>query len=112
MWRKTRKPNDNCVGTDPNRNWGYQWSSKGSNSYGCSLTYAGSHAFSEIETKSMSDLISTIHHKLFAYISFHSFGQFILAPYGYTHAHLDNYPELVRKFKQPNIIAIYIIIFI
>jgi hypothetical protein len=27
FWRKTRSPNNgsDCIGTDPNRNWGFHW---------------------------------------------------------------------------------------
>ena len=31
MWRKTRNANEGsrCIGTDPNRNFGYHWGGKG-----------------------------------------------------------------------------------
>lgn len=106
MWRKTRKPNDNCVGTDPNRNWGFHWNSAGSNSFGCSETYAGSKAFSEDETKSMSEFISKIHNRLYAYFAFHSYGQFILCPYGYTFQPVSNYNEL-KKVAEKAVDSIY-----
>ena len=37
MWRKTRSTNrgSNCIGTDPNRNWGYNWGLKGASKNPC-----------------------------------------------------------------------------
>jgi len=56
LWRKTRKPNpgSTCVGTDPNRNWGYQWGGEGASTNPCSETFRGATAFSEVETKKRS----------------------------------------------------------
>lgn len=63
----------------------------------CSEAYAGTRAFSEVETRTMSDYISSISTKLFAYISFHSYSQFLMFPYGHSKSHLGNYDEQVRK---------------
>lgn len=96
MWRKTRVPYSAlCFGADPNRNWAYFWNSGGSSALACSETYRGPSAFSEPSTRSMSQYISTIAHRLVGYISFHSFSQLLLLPYGYTAAHLDNYDVTV-----------------
>ena len=37
MWRKTRSRNQGytCRGTDPNRNWGYNWGLKGASTNPC-----------------------------------------------------------------------------
>ena len=37
MWRKTRSrnPGHSCRGTDPNRNWGYNWGLKGASTNPC-----------------------------------------------------------------------------
>ena len=40
-----------CHGTDANRNWGYQWNTGGSSGNGCSDTYHGPEAFSEVENR-------------------------------------------------------------
>jgi len=90
LWRKTRKPYGLCVGADANRNWDYQWVS----TLPCSEIYAGSKPFSEIETKSMSEYIKSISEKFYTYLSFHSFSQLLMYPYGYTKEHLDNYEDL------------------
>ena len=59
MWRKTRSsnPGSRCVGTDPNRNWGYRWGGEGASASPCSETYRGSRAFSEPETESVKNFI-------------------------------------------------------
>ncbi|KAJ8919789.1 hypothetical protein NQ315_006318 [Exocentrus adspersus] len=92
MWRKTRVPySGSCFGADPNRNWGHYWNSGGSSALPCSETYRGPRAFSEPSTRTMSEFITSISHRLVAYLSFHSYSQLLLIPYGYTAAYLDNY---------------------
>ncbi|XP_012529192.3 zinc carboxypeptidase [Monomorium pharaonis] len=95
LWRKTRKPYGLlCYGSDPNRNWGYRWNTGGASSNPCSETYAGSAPFSDIETKSVAEYIKSIADKFYAYISFHSYSQLLLFPYGHTRDHLENHDEL------------------
>ncbi|KAJ8682086.1 hypothetical protein QAD02_017878 [Eretmocerus hayati] len=94
MWRKTLSRSGLfCKGADANRNWGFKWMSGGASSNPCSDTYAGSRAFSEIETRTMSEYLKSIGDKLFAYIAFHSYSQLLLFPYGHTREHLDNHDE-------------------
>lgn len=98
MWRNTRKPHG-CpfqLGADPNRNWGDEhWLEIGSSDNPCSSVYAGSTPFSENCTRVLANYIETIGHKLLAYISFHSYGQVLIIPYGHTAEHLSNYEEMV-----------------
>ncbi|XP_034947534.1 zinc carboxypeptidase-like [Chelonus insularis] len=96
LWRKTRKPYSHlCYGSDPNRNWGYKWMQGGASSFPCAETYAGSAAFSEIETDTMSKYITSISNNVYAYIAFHSYSQLLLFPYGHTTEHLDNHDQLL-----------------
>lgn len=67
----------------------------GSSHQACRETYAGPSAFSEIEAKTMSEYITSISDKLFAYISFHTYIEELMFPYSHTIAHLDNYDEQV-----------------
>ncbi|XP_032691323.1 zinc carboxypeptidase-like isoform X2 [Odontomachus brunneus] len=70
MWTKTRKPYNNTIGSNPNKNWDYKWNG---NIFGSkSNMFAGPEPFSEVETKSMSEYIESIKDKFFAYFSFHS----------------------------------------
>ncbi|XP_011160941.1 zinc carboxypeptidase [Solenopsis invicta] len=94
LWRKTRKPYGICVGADANRNWDYHWESNILTRHACSPIHAGSEPFSEIETKSMSEYIKSVSDKFYSYISFHSFSQLLMYPYGYTKEQLENYKDL------------------
>uniref|UniRef100_A0A1B0GIS5 Zinc carboxypeptidase A 1 n=1 Tax=Lutzomyia longipalpis TaxID=7200 RepID=A0A1B0GIS5_LUTLO len=81
MWRKTRQPYGFCYGADPNRNWDHHWMEEGSSSFSCSQVYAGSAPFSEIETRTLSQYISSVKN-LRLYVSLHSYSQLLLYPYG------------------------------
>lgn len=96
MWRKTRQPYGSCYGADPNRNWDYHWMDGGASSNPCSDTFAGSKAFSEIETKSLSEFFNSIAKKVDVYLAFHSFSQLILIPFGHAGLEVpENNDELV-----------------
>ncbi|GAB0094439.1 zinc carboxypeptidase-like [Sergentomyia squamirostris] len=87
MWRKTRaRIGLICHGTDPNRNWDSSWQAGGVGASDniCDLDYGGPSAFSEIETKTLSDYILTLEDKLNLYISFHSAAELLLYPWGHT----------------------------
>ncbi|XP_066984513.1 carboxypeptidase B-like [Macrobrachium rosenbergii] len=84
LWRKNRSPSSVCVGADLNRNFGYQWGGLGASSDPCKETYKGSSAFSEPESRALRDALLPLKGKVKAYISFHSYGQYILYPWGYS----------------------------
>ncbi len=84
-WRKNRRNNgDGTYGVDLNRNYGYQWGydNTGSTPYTFSETYRGPSAFSEPETQAIRDLFAQRNFN--ALISYHSYSQVILYPWGYT----------------------------
>ncbi|CAN8024170.1 unnamed protein product, partial [Ixodes persulcatus] len=101
LWRKTRSTSSSffCRGADPNRNFGFKWSSGGSSSKPCSEVYAGSKAFSEPETKAIANFIYARRKEIMVYITFHSYSQLWLTPWGYTPLRPANYLELVRAAK-------------
>ncbi|KAJ6258565.1 hypothetical protein Dda_6611 [Drechslerella dactyloides] len=86
MWRKNRLPgkSKSCTGTDINRNWDFQWSTKGGASTSeCAEDYKGASAGNTVEFQSLSGFIKKLHNvKLF--IDYHSYSQLILSPWGYT----------------------------
>ncbi|XP_055847945.1 zinc carboxypeptidase A 1-like [Episyrphus balteatus] len=98
VWRKTRTPYGKCFGADPNRNWDFYWNTVGSSDNPCSDTYAGPKAFSEIETKSFSEYIASVKENLMLYISYHSYSQLLLFPYGHTDELPSNYDDLKRVY--------------
>ena len=71
-----------CYGVDLNRNWGHGWGGKGASARPCSDTYRGPSAFSEGETFAAKEFLEEKKSEIEMYISFHSFGQFILTPWG------------------------------
>lgn len=62
-----------------------------------SNNFAGPGPFSEPETRTLSAYIRSID-KIELYLSFHSSGQILLLPFGYTTEHLANYHDAVSYF--------------
>lgn len=84
-WRKNRRDNGGgSYGIDLNRNYSYNWGfdNEGSSSNPFSNTYRGSAAFSEPETQAVRDFFQQ--RSIQALITYHSHGQVILYPWGYT----------------------------
>ncbi len=84
-WRKNRRDNgDGSYGVDINRNYGYQWGfdNNGSSPNTYSDVYRGASPFSEPETQAIRDLFAQRNFK--AMVSYHSYSQVILYPWGYT----------------------------
>ncbi|XP_037931922.1 carboxypeptidase B-like [Teleopsis dalmanni] len=102
LWRKNmRSHGRNCPGVDLNRNFGYKWGGKGTSANPCSQTYRGSKAFSEPETFYISKYISNFPRNTFqAYLSFHSYGQYILYPWGYDYRVTNDKSDLDRVARQ------------
>ncbi|XP_064089088.1 carboxypeptidase B-like [Macrobrachium nipponense] len=86
LWRKnrSRSSTSTCVGVDLNRNFGYQWGGLGTSGNPCSEVYKGTSAFTERESKTLRDVMLPLNGKLKAYLSLHSYGQYILYPWGYS----------------------------
>nr|AAT36730.1 carboxypeptidase A [Aedes aegypti] len=96
QWRKTRTPHSIlCVGADANRNWAYNFMQGGASNVPCSDTYAGPSAFSEEETRTLSEYFTSVQPKISTYLSFHAYSQLMLLPYGHTTEPLDNYDEIM-----------------
>ena len=90
-WRKNRQPNAGtaAIGTDPNRNYGYRFGCcGGSSSDPASIIYRGRSPWSAPETRAVRDFVlSRIVggiQQIRAHITFHTNGELILWPYGYT----------------------------
>ncbi|KAJ2907190.1 Metallocarboxypeptidase A-like protein [Zalerion maritima] len=88
LWRKNRQPRSgsSCIGTDINRNWPYKWSVPGGASTNkCEQTYKGEAEADTPEVKGLLDFTKALTNdkgiKLF--IDWHSYGQYILYPWGY-----------------------------
>jgi len=71
-------------GVDPNRNYGGpQWGTVGASGFPLSPVYQGPSPFSEPETQAVRDLMNQ--HNFVSVLSYHSYSQLILFPWGYTY---------------------------
>jgi carboxypeptidase A2 len=84
MWRKTRQPNtgSSCIGTDPNRNWEFQWGGAGVSRDPCNDAYLGNSPFSQIEVLQVAHYIRD--NDFSGYINFHAYSQLWMGPWGYS----------------------------
>lgn len=94
LWRKTRRIGNVCNGVDGNRNFDYHWSGLGSSSSECSEIYHGPFAFSEPETRALAAIAERYGSNIKLYVAVHSFGQYILYPWGWTSDLPENALEL------------------
>ncbi|WP_436493578.1 M14 family metallopeptidase [Actinokineospora sp. HUAS TT18] len=105
MWRKNRQPNSGSsnVGTDLNRNWSYKWGCCGGSSGDTgSETYRGPSAESSPEVKAIVNFVAGRVvggvQQITVGIDFHTYGELILWPYGYTYNDTD--PGLSSEEQQ------------
>lgn len=92
MWRKNRQPrpknadDQKCLGTDINRNWKYGWDSnpQGASTNPCEETYRGEKPSDTPENQGLDKLVRQLRDGpgIQLYIDWHSYGQYILSPYG------------------------------
>ncbi|HVL53840.1 MAG TPA: M14 family metallopeptidase, partial [Vitreimonas sp.] len=90
-WRKNRQPTPGStyVGTDLNRNYDYRWACCGGSSGTASAnTYRGPSPFSAPEARAVRDFVNSRVvggiQQIRAHITFHTNGELVLYPYGYT----------------------------
>lgn len=86
FWRKNRRPNpDGSFGVDLNRNFDYRWGCCGGSSPSPGEeTYRGPAPFSEPESTALRDFVEA-HPNITISLSLHSYGEWVLWPYGYTY---------------------------
>lgn len=104
-WRKNRQPNagSSAIGTDLNRNWAFQWGCCGGSSGSTSSeTYRGPSPASAPEVRAVADFVNSRviggRQRITAHIDWHTYGELILWPYGYTFA--DTAPGLNATDRQ------------
>ncbi|KAI0834519.1 hypothetical protein F5Y06DRAFT_278857 [Hypoxylon sp. FL0890] len=88
LWRKNRQTRSgiSAVGTDINRNWPYKWDGEGSSTSPGSGQYRGAAAGDTPENTGIRTLGDQLADKkgIKLYVDWHSYGQYILTPYGYS----------------------------
>ncbi|KAG0224138.1 hypothetical protein BGW41_005237 [Actinomortierella wolfii] len=60
MHRKNTQRNGGCLGTDPNRNWGFQWGGVGASDDPCDEDYRGPSAFSTPEAANIANYLKSL----------------------------------------------------
>lgn len=90
-WRKNRRKNaDGTFGVDLNRNYGGpNWGGEGSSASTSSDIYHGPSEFSEPETQAVRDFVRS-RSKATTLLTYHTFSELILWPWGYTNAAIEN----------------------
>ena len=107
-WRKNRTKNSSgSYGVDLNRNYSYKWNHGGSSSDSNSDTYMGPSPFSEPETRAIRDYVEA-HKNLNILLSFHTFSELILYPWGHKYDGIENTDDnqiheiMAKKMAQWN----------
>ncbi|KFB45619.1 carboxypeptidase A2 [Anopheles sinensis] len=105
LWRKTRtQHNLLCYGTDPNRNFNFQWNNGGTSTTPCSDTYSGPAPESEVEVSNLTTFVRSIAANVKLALSIHSRGQYILFPFGYNNApRAYNYQDLLQVGQRASV---------
>lgn len=103
-WRKNRHyfPASDSYGVDLNRNYNGSengdplgaWGGAGTSDDPSSDVYCGEYAFSEPETQAVRDLIKA--HDFQIGIDFHTYGEWVMWPWGYTTDLTEDNDDLVR----------------
>ncbi|XP_043549178.1 carboxypeptidase O isoform X2 [Chiloscyllium plagiosum] len=102
LWRKSMSPcqSSTCLGTDLNRNFNIEWCSIGASRNCCSTTYCGSAPESEPETAAVAAFLHKHLSDVLCYLTFHSYGQMILIPYGYKNITANNHEEMMNVGRK------------
>ncbi|XP_026321656.1 uncharacterized protein LOC113231549 [Hyposmocoma kahamanoa] len=97
MWRKNRRITGKTVGVDLNRNFSYGWGKdEGSSDEPSNVFFRGSKPFSEPETLAIKNAIMTAANTFKVFLSFHSYGEVILFPWGHTDEVCPDYVSLLE----------------
>ena len=99
-WRKNKATHfSGIMGVDLNRNYGFMWGGRGASSDPRSETYRGPSAFSEPETRAIRDFI-TSYRNITILLSYHTFSELVLYPWGHTEEGISNQRDLAVYEKM------------
>lgn len=106
MWRKNRSINSgsNCRGVDLNRNYGFKWGTGGSSTNPCSDVFMGPKPFSEPETQAIKKFVED-RPNLKVLLSFHTFSELVLYPWGHKYDPVEKPDELATYKKMAESMA-------
>ncbi|KAI0401737.1 hypothetical protein F4802DRAFT_400998 [Xylaria palmicola] len=111
LWRKNRQPGPNgstCYGRDINRNWEFAWDANplGASTNPCSQTYKGERPSDAPENQGLDKLVRQLRDNgagIKLYVDWHSYGQYILSPFGYKETLYA--PELGKWTKAAQMVS-------
>ncbi|KAI2470219.1 hypothetical protein F4781DRAFT_430633 [Annulohypoxylon bovei var. microspora] len=111
LWRKNRQPpppgDQSCIGRDINRNWEFAWDAnpQGASTNPCSEVYRGEAPSDAPETQGLDKLVRQLRDKvgIKLFIDWHSYGQYILSPFGYKETLYA--PELGKWTKAASVVS-------
>ncbi|KAK8022830.1 hypothetical protein PG993_013597 [Apiospora rasikravindrae] len=99
--------NATCLGRDINRNWEHGWDSnpRGSSTNPCSQTYRGASPGDSPENAGLDAFVRKVRdgQGIKLYIDWHSYGQYLLFPFGYAETLYA--PELGKWTKAASMIS-------
>ncbi|XP_040572887.1 carboxypeptidase B [Lepeophtheirus salmonis] len=102
LWRKNRAKTYSflCKGVDANRNFDFHWHEIGVSDNPCSDIYPGKKAFSEAESKYLTDYLLKLNPSPVFVMGLHSAADLFLLPYSYSHdARPDHFDELLETVQ-------------
>ncbi|CAH2093039.1 unnamed protein product [Euphydryas editha] len=106
MWRKNRRRHDDeFVGVDLNRNFSFGWGingEEGSSEIPNNVFYRGPAPFSEPESTAVRDTVLSAPTPFKVFLSFHSYYELIIFPWGYK---TDPCPDYLRLLEGGAIMA-------
>ncbi|KAK0427639.1 hypothetical protein QR680_010340 [Steinernema hermaphroditum] len=112
LWRKNRSPpickqtptglftaprTECCQGVDLNRNFDWFFGEVGASTDPCSEIFNGAAAFSEPETAAVRDFISARTSTIKTFLTFHSYSQILMFPFGHA---VRTYPNDVQDLRS------------
>jgi len=110
LWRKNRVPNtgSTCIGTDVNRNYGYNFGGPGSSANPCAEDYRGTSAFSSPEAAAERDFLEPyiVSGNLEVYVDIHAYGAYFMSPWGWSTQAPPDYAAMDLQMRS-SVDAIY-----
>ncbi|KAL1117211.1 hypothetical protein AAG570_004538, partial [Ranatra chinensis] len=102
FWRKNRAntTNSRCRGVDLNRNFDVYFGGLGTSRNPCDETFVGKGPFSEAESRALRDYALRIKNRIKLYITLHSYGQYLLYPWGYDNVLPNDWKDLDRLARM------------
>lgn len=110
MWRKNRQAppsGSTCYGVDINRNWEFGWDAtpRGHSTNPCAAAYRGQKPSDTPENQGLDQFVRKLRDDvgIKLYIDWHSYGQYILSPFGYKETLYA--PELGKWTKAATLVS-------